>query len=164
MNFQLSSNSCPAAASMAVILASWSALADTDTTCPVSIPYAALRGQEAASPLRWFGSDSLAVNLPRDGIWLGTGPERELFNKLFWLVAGFEPGMEKQFSISGRMVDKDAPPMEPLVSGITNAYDADFGGWAVLTGLGFPATGCWEVTGSFKGQELTFVVRVVDKD
>jgi hypothetical protein len=72
--------------------------------------------------------------------------------------------MEDEFSITGRWLDDAESSLMPLVSGVTNARHDDFGGWTVLTGLGFPAKGCWEVTGSFKGQHLTFVVRVVDAD
>ena len=139
-----------------------SPLASADPSCPVSVPEAHLLGQSAPSPLKWFGSDSLAVLLPHDGVWRGMGPDRNFSDKLFWLVAGFQPGMEDDFSVTGRMLDDDGALLRPLVAGATNARHDDFGGWTILTGLGFPATGCWQLTGSFKGQELTFVVRVVD--
>jgi hypothetical protein len=36
----------------------------------------------------------------------------------------------------------------------------DFGGWAMLVMVEFPAIGCWELTGEYKGQTLSFVVQV----
>src|SRR5207247_11186717 len=53
----------------------------------------------------------------------------------------------------------DALPISN-VSRATNAYHKDFGGWAMLVGVEFPASGCWEVTGRYKGQTATFVVQV----
>ena len=149
------------AAPVAISLVALTPAATADESCPVSIPEAKFFGQEKSSRLGWFGSDSFAVLLPRDGVWLGMGRDREFFDKLFWYVAGFGPGMEDEFSVSGRWLNDDESSSSPLFSGATNAK-LDEVGWSVLTGLGFPATGCWEVTGSFKGQDLTFVVRVVD--
>ena len=146
---------------LALVLIAFSTLAEAETNCPVSLPEATLLGQDAPSSLEWFGSDSLAVRLPKDRIWRGMGPERDFSDKLFWLAAGFRPGMEGDFSVTGRKLDEETS-LRPIVSGVTNARHDDFGGWTVLTALGFPEAGCWEVTGSFKGQHLTFVVRVAD--
>jgi len=130
--------------------------------CPVSIPNTLLLGQNAPSQLQWYGSDTMAAALPRDGVWRGMGPERNYANKLFWLVAAFEPGLESEFSLTGHLLNSDDSMAAPIVSGVTNAHHQSFGGWTVLTGLGFPSKGCWEVTGSFRGQQLTFVVSVQD--
>ncbi len=151
------------AASLAIALATLTPFANAGEGCPVSVPEAKLLGQPESSRLGWFGSDRFAVRLPRDGNWLGMGRERDFFDKLFWYVDGFRPGMEDEFSVSGRWLDDDKSSSTPLFEGATNAKLDDIG-WSVLTGLGFPAAGCWEVTGSFKGQELIFVVRVVDAD
>ena len=164
MKPQQSGSTCALAVTLACLLAVVPPPAKADSSCPVSIPKAKLLGQEGPSSLQWFGSDSLAVRLPADGLWRGMGPQRDYFDKLFWLAGGFQPGMEDEFSITGHRLDDDESSLKPIVSGVTNADHEDFGGWAVLTGLGFPAKGCWEVTGSFRGQELTFVVQVVDTD
>lgn len=152
------------AAPLILFLVAASPLASADANCPVSIPETKLLGQSAPSPLRWFGSDSLAALLPPDGIWRGMGSDRNYADKLFWLAASFQPGMEGDFSVTGRKLDDDDSVLQPLVSGVTNARHDSFGGWTVLTGLGFPTAGCWEVTGSFQGHHLTFVVRVVDTE
>lgn len=149
---------------LALVLVALSPVAKAEANCPVSLPETMLPGQEAPSSLQWFGSDALAVLLPQDGVWRGMGPDRDFFDKLFWLAAGFQPGMEGDFSVTGRKLGDDGASLRPLVSGVTNARHDDFGGWTVLTGLGFPQAGCWEVTGSFKGQHLTFIVQVVVAD
>lgn len=35
-------------------------------------------------------------------------------------------------------------------------------GWLMLTGIDFPSTGCWEISGEYLGQSLTFVVETVN--
>jgi hypothetical protein len=48
---------------------------------------------------------------------------------------------------------------ESFVAGpATNAHHVDFGGWAMLTGIDVPTRGCWELTGTFREQSVTFVV------
>ena len=42
----------------------------------------------------------------------------------------------------------------------TNAF-ADFGA-AMLVGVTIPTTGCWELTGTYRGERLSYVVRVAD--
>lgn len=150
---------CAFVVPLAIVIGSLAPVANADEDCPVSIPDPELLGEAATSRVAWFGSDSFAVRLARDGVWRGMGRERDFFDKLFWHVAGFRPGMEDKFSVSGRLLNDDKSSSSPLFDGATNAR-LDHIGWSVLTGLGFPATGCWEVTGSFKGQDLTFVVSV----
>ena len=60
--------------------------------------------------------------------------------------------------MSGRKLDGEAPPAN--ASKATNAYHRDFGGWAMLVAVQFPASGCWEVTGQYKGAAVSFVVQV----
>jgi hypothetical protein len=65
-------------------------------------------------------------------------------------------GVPGQLVISGRRLDAEAPPM---AAEIPEGY-GDTGFQA--TGLIFPTTGCWEVTGQVGDATLTFVTRVVD--
>ncbi len=41
----------------------------------------------------------------------------------------------------------------------TNASAADIGK-AMMVGVVFPTTGCWQITGRYKGAELTFIIWV----
>jgi hypothetical protein len=58
-------------------------------------------------------------------------------------------------AISGRRLDGDAPPL--VVTGANGSWTTvDF----IMSGVNFPSTGCWEITGRFKGAEAKFVVLV----
>ena len=56
--------------------------------------------------------------------------------------------------ISGRRVD--VPNAAPLRAHVPGGYPAGF----QATGLTFPTTGCWRVTGRYAGASLTFMVLV----
>ena len=109
----------------------------------------------------WYGSEALAVLLPRGGTWRGMGPAHNYRDKLFWWREGYSGVTEPrpELIVSARRLDGAAPPA--VTSPATNADHADFGGWAMLVMLEFPASGCWEVTGQYKGQVARFVVDVV---
>ena len=138
-----------------MVLGSLPATADNFVSaCEVSIPSASLPG----SSINWFGSESLAVAIPHSGIWHGMGSENDFSDKLFWIADGFKPGLESDFSLTGRHLRYDS--IKPIISEATNARSSAFGGTAILVGLGFPVTGCWELTGTYQSQSLTFVVDV----
>jgi hypothetical protein len=88
------------------------------------------------------------------------GPTHNYRNKLFWWRQGYSGATEQrpELAVSGRRLDGEAQPA--TVSRATNAYHQDFGGWAMLVMVEFPGSGCWEVTGKYKGQTTTFVVDV----
>lgn len=108
----------------------------------------------------WYGTSQLWTALPGNGAWSQLPFEGHGYSqKLPWWSAGYlgssepEPALivrGKQLDGSGTFVVTDA----------TNAYSIDFGGWAIMTGMEVPEPGCWEITGDYKGQTLSFVVRV----
>jgi hypothetical protein len=59
--------------------------------------------------------------------------------------------------VTGHRLDGESPPLR--FYGATNAMADDIGE-AMLTGVEFPALGCWEVRGEYKKNELKFVVWV----
>jgi hypothetical protein len=101
------------------------------------------------------------VILRPDGAWWGLGPKHKYRDKLFWWSLGFKPGSESNLTVTGRRLDGDSPPAD--VSRATNAGAPSLGGWAMLVLVEFPSAGCWELTGRYLGQELTFVVEVPDE-
>ena len=107
----------------------------------------------------WYGSESLAVILPRSGIWPTTYEGRAISVKLFWFSSGFQPGMERDFV--GRIERLDEGPNDAAISSPTNAGLGDEV-WTILTGVDFKSEGCWRITGEYRGQALEFVVRTVD--
>ena len=98
----------------------------------------------------WYGTERLWTMLPRSGV-LGRR------NKVFWWSTDWDSRHDHrpELTVTARRVD--GQPVR--ASRATNAHAADIG-HAMLVGLTFPAAGCWEVTGEYKGATLTFVAWV----
>ena len=129
--------------------------------CPVTLPLAQPFTPPQAYPQSWpwsdwswYGTERLWTQIPTNGNW----PARTY--KVFWWRVGYSWTGEPQpaLTVTGRRLDGPAPLLN--VSDATNAYAADIGS-AMLTGVDFPMLGCWEVTGKYADQELTFTVMVV---
>jgi hypothetical protein len=106
----------------------------------------------------WYGSRALWTAVPKSGVWSDLPLNSSGYTqKIFWWSEKFsirdEP--EPDLSVSGRRLDAQAAPLN--VSRATNAFAGDIK-TAMLVGVDFPTTGCWEITGDYKGAELSFVV------
>jgi hypothetical protein len=88
------------------------------------------------------------------------GPNHNYRDKLFWWRDGYSGVVEARpaLTVSARRLDGHAPPVR--IPRATNAHHKDFGGWAMLVMVEFPTAGCWEVTGQYKEETLSFVVQV----
>ena len=139
---------------------------DPPDTCPVTPPpdppftppppYP----QTAGEGYSWYGTDSLWMAVPKDGVWSALPHNPEGYTqKVFWWSKGYslKDELEPQLSVAGRRLDAPAPPLN--VSRATNASAGDIG-TAMLVGVDFPMLGCWEIMGIYKGHELSFVVWV----
>jgi hypothetical protein len=113
----------------------------------------------------WFGTENLWTILPMDGTWKGLlhyRPADSAFrNKLFWWHEGYDWRAETapNLTVTGRRLDAPAPPLatdEHADAGWTNDENHAF----MVAGIFIPAIGCWQITGDYKGQRLTFVVSV----
>ena len=148
------------AATMALQLcAAAVATAQTGVTCPVTTPPASDLARSGSDVWR-YGSDVFGVFLPRDGRWHGMAAEQHYRNKVFWYREGYDGRREPvpALTVHGRRLDgSDA---RVTITQATNASHADFGGWAMLTMVEFPEPGCWEVTGEYGRDTVSFVVRV----
>lgn len=127
----------------------------------------------------WYGTESLAVQLPASGILPTTRPGALLAAKLPWRSAGYRPGTESQLDVT--IENLGGGPVTAKVHAPTNEYplgdtrglsesgikailrraEASTGKWRMLTGMDFPDAGCWQITGTYFGQSLTFVVETV---
>jgi hypothetical protein len=118
------------------------------------------RPPDPATPSFNYGNADIRVALePRNGRLvagrLAGGGERATINedgsidaKFGWWRAG-----SGRIRISGRRLDAPAPPLSARVpSGYGRGFQA--------TGLTFPTTGCWRVTGRYAGAWLTFTMLV----
>lgn len=143
------------------IAASWRpVLADSETTCPVTLGSDKVFAEPWPQASTWYGSESLATILPERGIWSTTKPGNRISVKVFWWSIGFEPGQESGLTV--RVDSLDGGPTTAKVDRPTNAYGSSLGAPTMLTGMHFPDPGCWRVTASYMGQELTFVVETID--
>jgi hypothetical protein len=108
----------------------------------------------------WFGTEKLWTVLPVDGIWeLGhyTPSDASYRQKLFLWRDGYNWRAEPHphLRVTGRRLDGQAPP---LVARVSNGYRD--GKSFMVVGMDIPTLGCWEITGNYDAQELTFVVWV----
>jgi hypothetical protein len=138
-------------------------------TCPVTKPAAqpfVPLQPYPAKPSRgqfWFGTDSLWTALSETGAWIGLGhytPNDPTFRqKLAFWRQGFDAHVapEAKLTVSGRRTDSLAPPLQKDGPGTPSWTGED---QFFMTGINFPTTGCWKITGRFEDVRLTFVVWV----
>ena len=120
-------------------------VAAPDAACPVTTP-GGKYGNAFLQTVLW-SDGTIIFEPPGPGMVLRDG---SLKIKFPWIrhVSG-------KLSIHGRRLDASAPDLRAIVqdgyreSGFQPSY------------LIFPTVGCWEVTGSVAGHDLTFVTRVV---
>ncbi len=110
----------------------------------------------------WYGTPALWTMLPTNGAWsslpCGDGGFRQ---EIFLWRPGYDGRSEQwpEVTLTGRRLDGNAGPV--VVERATNAYRPDFGGWTMLVEAEVPTSGCWELTATYGGVTLTFVVSVV---
>ena len=128
------------------------------TTAPVQVPWHGTNpiGGEVA----WYGSESIAVLLPLDGVWPVMDRERNFGNKLWFWSKDWSHEEEPVPALKLEAYEL----ADANLRGQTTPHTHGFGeGWsAMLTGLAFPASGCWRVTAEYRGSEVTFVTLVAD--
>jgi hypothetical protein len=134
-------------------------------TAAPSPPLLAPAPYPTAAPydLFWHGNERFWTMLRPDGAWARLPRnERGYRQKVFWWYPGFNPRVEARpdLKVFGRRLDGPETFVHP--SPATNAHHADFGGWTILTGIDVPSKGCWELTGAYRGETVTFVVLITD--
>ena len=142
------------------MLAAGAAPAQTGVACPVTTAPSQQEESRPAPGLWRHGSDVFGVFLSRDNRWHGMTAEHHYRNKVFWYRQGYDGRAEPRpaLTVHGRRLD--GPAERVTITNATNASHADFGGWSMLTMVEFPEPGCWEVTGEYGRDTVTFVVRV----
>jgi hypothetical protein len=100
----------------------------------------------------WYGTEALWTAVPVSR----TFPMGE---KVFFWRADYywldEP--EPALTVSAKRLDAEAPPVEIIDA--TNGWNEDTQSF-MLVGITFPTPGCWEITGQYQTDTLTFVVWV----
>jgi hypothetical protein len=114
----------------------------------------------------WFGSEKLWTHLPANGTWtLGHySPAESAFRqKLLWYREGFNAKEESKpkLIVTGKRLDAPAPPLG--VDGPTGSWRPENPGDSFMViALNIPTTGCWEISGQYGEDKLSFVVWVED--
>jgi hypothetical protein len=152
--------------------------AAADATCPAATDQHPLFG---TSIPEWYGTESLAVLLPSPAVWPTSRPDLGISGRVLWRSSGFLPGTEAELSVRVRSLDGAANTGR--FSRATNAYPTTGfplttsemretinqtirspDAWRMLNSAVFPDPGCWEVTATYRGQTLMFVVETVNSD
>lgn len=132
--------------------------------CPVTVPpdpqfvppvpYRASAYQGAF----WYGTRELWTSLPLAGVWHLDRTNAGYSNKLFLWQEGydFRNDPHPDIIVVVNRLDTTAPPV--VSRGGTNAHFDNT--WLMLTGVTFPTEGCWQITSSHNGHNLTFVLLV----
>jgi hypothetical protein len=130
--------------------------------CPVTRPpepgFSAPKGWPAHPPDGvWYGTADLWTELPGGG--LSPSPRKSV-----WWSAKFPGGREEEqpdIRVEWRRLDdptEKVPPINGKEPG-TNAY-TPAEGWFMIAGIDPPGFGCWEVTATYKGHQLSYVYDV----
>ena len=110
-----------------------------------------------------LGTEKLWVGLRKSGVWYWAPHKRgheievqPLTEKTFWASVDFKWDKEwrPKLKVTGRRLDGPAPPLLTLPT--TNAFPGPAA--AMLVGVYVPTPGCWEITGEYRDQKLSFIV------
>jgi hypothetical protein len=110
----------------------------------------------------WFGTADLYTMLrPSGEVWRGLPHNPDgLTQKTFWWSANWPYNTELEPDVTVVGVRLDGPGRFEAGHPGTNA-SADFGA-AMLVGVDIPTIGCWRLTGTYRGRELSYIVLVED--
>lgn len=108
----------------------------------------------------WYGTAALWAVLQNGGTEWRDLPHAPggLTQKLFWWSVDWVPAAEPAPDITVRLRRLDGPGRAVFGPG-TNASASDIG-TAMLVGVDLPSAGCWEITGTYRGSVLSYVVWV----
>lgn len=127
---------------------------DPDFSPPGVAPTSAGEGQF------WYGTPSLWTVLPEGGAWEALPhTDAGYTQKVFFWSEDYDLESEPvpALSVMGRRLDAEAAP---LAASAATHGDAGDSGQFMLVGVDLPTGGCWEISGMYRKQTLTFVVSV----
>jgi len=144
-------------------------------SCPVTVPPATPFAPPSPYPSEvgentfWMGTEKLWTILLKSGVRDGWEPReagkenrvQPLTEKTVWLSVDFDLRKEPHpdLKVTGRRLDGDARPL--LTTEATNGFTGPTAeNAAMVVGVYVPTPGCWEFTGEYRGQKLSYVVWV----
>jgi hypothetical protein len=140
-------------------------------TCPVTVPQQPGLVPPAPYPPEppfddvWYGTPKLWTILEPHGAVSGgrAEPDGSVSDKTLWWSENFSTAEGEDFTgksditVTAAHLDGSAPTV--VVEGGVPSFSRGIGNF-MLVGLELPESGCWEITASYQGAELTFVLRV----
>jgi hypothetical protein len=143
-------------------------------SCPVTVapanPFRPPAWYEPADDEFWLGSEKLWTQGNKSGVWEWEphkpGHEHEvqpLTVKISWGSVDYywrnEP--RPSLTITGKRLDGEAPPLLLMpMTHILPGPGPNGGPGTMLAGVYVPTPGCWEITGEYRGEKVSFVVWV----
>jgi hypothetical protein len=118
-------------------------------------PYRALRSNSGGF---LFGTDRFWTLLHSDGIW--AQGEKTLWFRQEWGHRTDKADWVSGSKLAVRARRLDGPAPLPEILRATSSYTRDLNAF-LLGGINFSTPGCWEVSGHYEDDDLTFVVWVV---
>ena len=141
-------------------------------TCPITVPpqpgFVPPEPYPPEPPFDdvWYGTRELWTNLdPNGAVWMDLPVESDgsVGDKSLWWSENFSTAESEDFSgkadITVTAVHLDGSASTVVVEGGVPSFNRDVGNF-LLVGLVLPEPGCWEVTATYQGAELTYVIRV----
>jgi hypothetical protein len=114
----------------------------------------------------WYGTPELWTYLdPNGAVWrdLPVGRDGSVGDKTLWWSEDFATAEGEDFSgtaditLTAVRLDESAPTV--VQAGGQPSFNRDIKNF-MLVPLGLPEPGCWEVTASYQGTELAYVIQV----
>jgi hypothetical protein len=124
-------------------------LVSQQTKPPASVPRSLDYGNAALAVRLYPKGHLIAGRLPGGGSMATINPNGSIWAKFAWWRADDDARLK----ISGQRLDAASAP---LIADVPNVYGIGF----QPTGMTYPTTGCWRVTGTFKRARLSFIVLV----
>ena len=142
-------------------------------SCPLTsrpaqafIPPADYHPEKLPENIFLIGTEKLWTSMREPMVWQWmphrSGHEQDLTAKVFWFRVGYSWRTEPvpKIKVTGKRLDGPAPPLMLPQGPATNAIMDNSGRGTMLTGVYVPVPGCWEITGDYQGDKLSFVVWV----
>jgi hypothetical protein len=135
--------------------------------CPVSQPgdlsFVPPDPMPAEAPFAdqfWHGSAQLWTMLPKSGLWQDLPQTDDGYSqKLWWWAPGYDFQEEPNpiFELLANPLGRFGAQYR--FEQATNANSGELGS-AILLGVSFPYAGCWEITGNYGGESLSYIVEI----
>ena len=142
--------------------------------CPVTVPpqpgFVPPKPYPPEPPFEqvWYGTAELWTQLdPNGAVWrdLPVGKDGHVGDKTLWFSENFSTAVGEDFSgdadITVTAVHLDGSARRAVQEGGVPSFNRDIKNF-MLVPVGVPEPGCWKLTATYRGAELSYVVLIVD--